>query len=280
MLIKIYTMEKDEDDILEEWIKYHAEIVGYNNIHIIDNHSGQATQEILTSYINQGINVRTGDDYRMKGDYIYDWIKSCPETHLAIPLDLDEFIVLLESGDPITVNTQSKVIRHYLEQLPSYSRYAFGGCLTSRNTKMFYHNPLHEISQFNYVNSIQTTLNGQQQNLNKKFFRSDQITGLDHGNHNGSVNDNGQDHFYETNLFLLHYHFRGVYKTIEKCRNDIIGLYGSTKVDEILYLDHLIDKGSRGVHNVKTYRQALQQGAYSLLMIEPDPTTIELKNLW
>ena len=47
MTIKIFTMVKDENDIIREWIIYHAELFGYENIFIIYNYSTVGTFEII-----------------------------------------------------------------------------------------------------------------------------------------------------------------------------------------------------------------------------------------
>ena len=36
MSIKIFTMVKNEVDIIEYWIKYHGKMVGYENLYIVD----------------------------------------------------------------------------------------------------------------------------------------------------------------------------------------------------------------------------------------------------
>ena len=36
MKIKLFTMVKNEDDIVEQWIQYHGKLFGYNNLSIVD----------------------------------------------------------------------------------------------------------------------------------------------------------------------------------------------------------------------------------------------------
>lgn len=91
--IKLFCMQKDEEDILDEWILYHSYLFGIENIHIIDNHSEQQSQNILNYYKQKGLNVYTRSDYSKKGDYLCELIKeNCNDYDIAIPLDLDEFI--------------------------------------------------------------------------------------------------------------------------------------------------------------------------------------------
>ena len=95
--IKIFAMQKDEDDILSEWILYHSYLVGIDNIYIIDNNSGENSKKILSHYEKQGLHVYTRNDYSKKGTYLYELIKGVEnDCDLAIPIDLDEFISVLD----------------------------------------------------------------------------------------------------------------------------------------------------------------------------------------
>ena len=40
---KIFTFHRDEDELLGDWVKYHARIVGRSNIYILDNNSTSPT---------------------------------------------------------------------------------------------------------------------------------------------------------------------------------------------------------------------------------------------
>ena len=40
---KIFTFHRDEDELLQDWVKYHARIVGRSNIYILDNNSSSPT---------------------------------------------------------------------------------------------------------------------------------------------------------------------------------------------------------------------------------------------
>lgn len=91
--VKIFCMQKDEEDILEEWILYHAHLFGMGNIYIIDNFSQEPSLNILRKYESKGLYWYQQPDYTKKGDYLYELIKKTKdECDLAIPLDIDEFI--------------------------------------------------------------------------------------------------------------------------------------------------------------------------------------------
>lgn len=63
-------MVKDEDDIVEDWIKYHGTIFGYENLFIIDNCSVDNTYKICEKYVCKGIKLYIENNYKKKGDYI------------------------------------------------------------------------------------------------------------------------------------------------------------------------------------------------------------------
>ena len=67
MRVKIFTMVKNEDDIIEDWINYHGKIFGYKNLHIIDNYSNDDTYNILLKYKSKGIHIYREHDYKIKG---------------------------------------------------------------------------------------------------------------------------------------------------------------------------------------------------------------------
>lgn len=97
--IKLFCMQKDEDDILEIWIKYHGHIFGYENLYLIDNGSTDQSLNIINQYLPKGVHLRHQPDYARKGDYICDWIKeTCHECDIAIPMDIDEFIGVVNAN--------------------------------------------------------------------------------------------------------------------------------------------------------------------------------------
>ena len=48
-MVKIFTMVKDEVDIVEEWVVYHGHIFGFKNLYIIDNFSTDGTYQLLNT---------------------------------------------------------------------------------------------------------------------------------------------------------------------------------------------------------------------------------------
>lgn len=97
VVVKIFSMEKNEDDILEDWIIYHAYFFGLSNLYIIDNFSDESTIKILTKYQLKGLHWSQQPDYRKKGDYLYQLIhENENKCDIAIPIDIDEFIAMVD----------------------------------------------------------------------------------------------------------------------------------------------------------------------------------------
>jgi hypothetical protein len=269
--VAIICMQKDEDDILREWILYHAHVFGLNNLFIIDHNSGPKSLKILAEFRPLGLNVFTHlegyTDYSRKGDYICDLIQQLKHRYtVAIPLDLDEFIGVCD-GITNQIQTIKDCIWTELSSLPLYGRYAFAYYLTSRNTELLYPNPIIDIIHFDRIDMSNHPItcghNGSTGNYNKKFFLTNTLLGLDHGHHLGTVEGLQQGDVYATNLVLFHFHFRGIRKLLQKCRNDMMGLGVVKNPNDIKELKSLIDKGIPGSHNIATYLRYLEQGIYA-----------------
>ena len=254
MIVKVFTMQKDEDDILIDWIEYHAYLFGYDNIYIIDNNSGHKSKSILNLYQLKGCHIYNEHEYLKKGDHICDLINKNP-CDFAIPLDLDEFIGTETDNSVVSVNRNDILNELYRLININHERYSFAYYLTSINNKLYYKHPLIEITKFNKIDNI---------NSNKKFFKGNNnvLIGLDHGNHTGTVKNYLSNEFVKSKLILFHFHYRGVHKLIQKCKNDITGLGYSLHVGE---LQRLLKLRVLGSHNIETYLKYYQYGTYSLI---------------
>lgn len=180
MDIKIFTFIKDEEILLKDWIEYHATIVGYNNIYIVDNCSVDNTHNILKYYEKLGITVIYNyPDYCNKGIYLSEIM--CREKincKFLIPIDGDEFIALRDNNNNII--TDGILIKNYILSLPQDGNiYIFNTYLNSCAEKEFYDNSIIEINKFNY--------HLQNNSMMKKFFPSISFISTDHGNHHGVV---------------------------------------------------------------------------------------------
>ena len=119
MRIHLYTMVKDEVDIVEDWLIYHGELFGYDNLYVIDNFSTDGTYEILEKYRNdKKIFLIRESDYRKKGAFMRYYMKIHPEgknCDIAYPLDIDEFITFYNREQNIIEPIKTL---NYIENLP------------------------------------------------------------------------------------------------------------------------------------------------------------------
>jgi len=264
--VKIYTMVKNEADILEYWIIYHSNIVNFENLYIVDNDSNDNTSKILEYYKTMGIHTYKYSDYSKKGDYICNLINNTCNGNgngngnncIAIPIDIDEFICLKKDEDYIV---DADIIYEYIKNLKIHGRYSFLYYLASVNICTYYNNPLTDINHFIIVDNNISSYN----NLNKKFFTGSMLLKLDHGNHKGIVKNIANTDTYVTNLVLLHFHNRGVFKMIEKCINDIKGLGYIKNIDNLDEIKNAINLKLPGYHNMISLYKYKTEGINSLL---------------
>ena len=70
--MKVFTMVKDEVDIVEDWVLCHGTLFGVINLYVIDNYSVDGTFQTLLNLKNKyNINVTRVDNYKKKRG-IYD----------------------------------------------------------------------------------------------------------------------------------------------------------------------------------------------------------------
>lgn len=242
-MVKIFTMVKGEVDIVREWIIYHGELFGYNNLFVIDNFSLDGTWEILQEYKNQ-IHLFRLPDYKLKGIYMTKLIKRYCENEFAFPIDIDEFIVLYDKKSN-TINCETNMIHSYLRKLPLKPIY-----------KMNYiSSKLH--SDLGYINAVNESLWGNYDNYGsaaKSFIQSSIFTGtIDHGNHMNTNN------YVATDLCLVHYHSRNLTQMHKKIYNNVKGF--NYPVFNLNALKQLLVKNPQcpGNHHVRNQISVLEK---------------------
>ena len=112
-MIKLFTMVRDEVDIIEDWILYHGTLFGFENLYIVDNVSTDGTYEIIKKYEKNGVHVYSHSNYKEKGNIMKQLIDN-NKCVIAFPLDIDEFIVFYDK-EKRTISTDT--ILPYLEHL-------------------------------------------------------------------------------------------------------------------------------------------------------------------
>lgn len=257
--IKLFTMVKDEVDIVEDWLLYHGYIFGFPNLHIIDNYSSDGTYEILQKYEREkNIFLIREKNYRKKGLFMRHLIKDRIGRNydIAYPLDIDEFIVLYDKSKN-SINLTD--IRIYLQSLPTHYK----------NYKTNYiYSTISSHESFGYEKACQECKYGfysDYGNQAKTFFNNRIWNGnIDHGNHCSD------EEYYMTDLCLLHFHCRNINQIKKKTINNVLGLgYDINNLSK--YINH------PGNHHVKNL-MLMQNNEYKLNSnYQKNDSTIDLE---
>jgi hypothetical protein len=102
MKIACLTMQKNEDLLLEPWIRYHAHLFGMENVFVFDNGSTSETVRVkLAEFEKLGLHVNreynTAADFDRKGEIVGRTIGAFREAErydAVFPLDCDEFVAV------------------------------------------------------------------------------------------------------------------------------------------------------------------------------------------
>lgn len=226
-MVKLFTIVKDETDIINEWIIYHGSLFGYKNLHIIDNMSTDGTYEKIVTFKNKGVNIYRKDDYSKKGEYMTKLIrKHCSDNELAFPIDIDEFIVYYDKSSKSISRNKNKIL-NYLSGLPINNKIFKMNFIFTNN---------HIDNNYGFNNALSECLYGSYSDfkeiakvfVNSSLFKNETI---DHGNHY-STND-----YILTDLCLVHYHFRNFTQFKKKVYNNVMGFNYPIDLDGLKKLD-------------------------------------------
>jgi len=238
MLLKIFTMVKDENDIVGDWITYHGDRFGYSNLHVVDNMSTDGTWELLERYrVTHGIHTYRERDYREKGRVMtrlfnryagpMDWV---------FPLDIDEFIFFYEDGDK-KLSHDKHVLHAYLNNL----RRSGGRDIYRMN---YVQAVLDRPSGYDSIHDIRYGTYQDFGIMAKVFFQPRHFPHtLDHGNHCPKIHQ-----WSRSSLVLVHYHFRNPEQHRKKVENNVTGLGHPMTLE---HLKPLAAKGGvAGIHHI------------------------------
>nr|WP_217696458.1 MULTISPECIES: glycosyltransferase family 2 protein [Acidiphilium] len=184
-------MQRDEEQCLEPWIRYHGYLFGFENLFIIDHDSrSQKIVEVLKNFEAAGGSVtRLGAEanYQHKGTFVAQEIHRIEKNaryDFVFPIDCDEFL-FLRDADGTAICSRNKIFE-YLEQFRN-----FQGRLEIKE------NLLHILGYPGYFWS---------QPYQKVFFAGGQCLSLDHGSHVGKAR--GGDDSIVTRFAYAHFHFK------------------------------------------------------------------------
>lgn len=115
--LKIILLTKDEPALIETWLKYHGNLIGYNNIHILDNSTDAHVTDIYKRTANLGYHLHIHPQCNLNTAEIYiNNIKAQiegPYNYIA-KFDTDEFLTMYKDGEFIY---SRDVLKQQLEYL-------------------------------------------------------------------------------------------------------------------------------------------------------------------
>jgi hypothetical protein len=263
-MVKIFTMVKNELDIIEDWIIYHGSMFGFNNLYIIDNESTDGTYEkIMNMKTYLPLNIFKESDYKKKGERITELIKKFAKNErFSFPLDIDEFIVIYDKNNNNIIIDKNIIIDY------------------------FNHLPEHPVYKVSFINSKITKENGYKRatvetevgsyldfnNYSKTFFTTKLLHNIiDHGNHYPCSD------YYKTELSLVHFHCRNIDQHKEKIKNNVLGLHKTLELEK---LKKIIENNPdcEGNHHVR-YQINILENHFSLEVKKIEEKDISLHPL-
>jgi hypothetical protein len=255
-LAKVFTVTKNEYDLIEDFIHYYGILFGYDNVVVIDN--GSTDARVLDVYARstpKGVTVVTRAGYRgaQQGDHFTEIMSLYKESaEFLIGLDTDCFFCVRDSCDPA-------VIRAYLSSLPrTYDIFAMKTFLMS----------VVDPRSPNYVDrklvrpTDCTTFVRRSGYANVSiphvFYRAESFVRTSVGNHSGVSLTNRQ--MYCPEIAYVHYHETGRQRLYERCRTILLAYgyisEGMTREQEL----HALRTNTEGfgVHRQQQYLHYLQ----------------------
>jgi len=228
-------MVKNEVDIVEDWLKYHGTLFGYNNLNIIDNMSDDGTYEKLQEYVKKGIRLSRELDYTKKGDYMNELIHRPDQGDydIAYPLDIDEFIVYYDKEQNRLLPFKTVGYLNSLSLENNIFKANYIQAQISNGSNYGYNRATIESEHGKYDDY---------KDMAKTFFNRRTWNGvIDHGNHYCTRD------YLMTDVCLVHYHCRNLDQMKAKVVNNVKGLgYDETNISKLQ--EHLEGCGN---HHVK-----------------------------
>ena len=277
-LAKIFTVTKNETDLIEDFIVYHGNLFGFQNIVVIDNMSTcPVVKKVYNTYMKRGVVVVQERRYdgTSQGDaftkHMLKYRKAC---RFLIGLDTDEFFMVNNVGS----RGMKLAVERYLSTLPkSASKFLVKDYMwsipnpeSSACNDQMIRRPAVDISTFAIREAVPS----------KTFFRADKFVSTVNGCHSGQVSK-GSTVSTSNKVVYAHYHDTGARRSIERARLIVSG-YGYANTDSSLVdqLDSLVGvTSSNGAHRVLEYAIFISKTLTLNKLVDaghwPTPTQLE-----
>jgi hypothetical protein len=255
-LAKVFTVTKNEYDLIEDFINYYGRIFGYENVVIIDNGSDHPTVlNVYDRYRSHGVTIHNTVGYQnnKQAEHFTTIMKQYRQSaEFLIGLDTDCFFCVNRSCDPA-------VIQEYLRSLPThadlFAMKTFLMSVVDVRSENYQNNKL--VRPTDCVTFVVRDNYAQTSNPHV-FFRAANFVSTENGNHNGTTTTNKR--FYCPEVAYVHYHDTGRMRHLERCRSIMLG-YGFIHKDdtEAEQLDKLLKlSDGTGIHRQRQYIRYLQ----------------------
>jgi hypothetical protein len=264
-IAKIFTVTKDEYDLIEDFINYHSYIFGVQNIYIIDNGStNQKVLDVYDKFIAKGGTVYKHLDYVYNGQsdaFIKYMNMHKDECKFLIGLDTDEFIYLNNVDKPCDRNTILKYLENLPEDVTMFRILTYLFSIVDTDNVNYINNKIEYPAK--YINYF---INNDQ-NFYKYFYRSNTFISTSVGNHTGiTLNQK------EMICDLGYYHFSntGARRSYERSYSIILGYKYLDDNDTIENKINILKVGNLhyGFHRVKVCLYYLLKKYIILLYIK------------
>jgi hypothetical protein len=228
-LVRIFTYHNEEYELISDWLQYHAYLVGFDSLHIIDqSSSGEHICKLLTMFHLCGAHITT-----VMGSFTNKFVMLTKEmtkyksnTKFLVPLDTDEFITVSRSEAAFISADRNDIMKEFQNLQTDGRKYKFvvrkvinytPVCVNLTSNSSYPHIEHNEYYRRTLQGSFDIIFS--KNIMLKTFFWSVGFIATDQGNHFGTVkNDelvrqifkNLTDRHYslfyiDTNLHLLHF---------------------------------------------------------------------------
>jgi hypothetical protein len=100
--VRLFVIQSDEHDLIDDWLNYHNHLFGASNIHVIDMKSTDAgVVETLAQWEAKGVRVERhpnatfSDKHLILSEAMRSRVAGDPGARFVLPMDMDEFIALV-----------------------------------------------------------------------------------------------------------------------------------------------------------------------------------------
>jgi len=214
---KIFTVTKDEYDLIDDFIIYYGKIFGYQNLIIIDNMStDKNVLDVYKKYPEIKIYYEEGYQKDKQGEYFTKYMNMYKnQAKYLIGVDTDEFIYVMNNDESTSYD-----IMGYLNKLSDkYDMFKikyYDWSIPNKNSSDYVNykhtRPVRHIDMFKRCPDENIT--------RKVFYRASNFISTMCGNHNGNTTTNKT---YITRLGYFHYSNTGKKRTLERALNICIG---------------------------------------------------------